>query len=93
MMWTDEQPAGPMAGTTKGDAMNGTTNLARMLMERMLTEAIVDGVTEVIDGQHQLVLANRAAWLYEDGVLVQRVDLDSDMLGEQDVEFMSRVGF
>ena len=73
--------------------MNGTTNLARMLMERMLTEAIVDGVTEVIDGQHQLVLADRTAWLYEDGVLVQRVDLDSDMLGEQDVEFMSRVGF
>ena len=73
--------------------MNGTTNLARMLMERMLTEAIVDGVTEVIDGQHQLVLADRTAWLYEDGRLVHRVPLDSDMLGEQDVAFMRQVGF
>ena len=73
--------------------MNGTNlTLARMLMERMLTEAIVEGVTEVIDGQYRLVLANRAAWLYEDDCLVHRAALDSDMLGEQDVEFLQAAG-
>jgi len=50
-------------------------------------------VTEVIEGPYQLVLANRAAWLYEDGWLVHRAPLDSDMLGEQSVEFMSAAGF
>ncbi len=63
------------------------------ILETILSRAIVDGVTEVIDGQHQLVLANRSAWLYEDGWLVHRVDLDADMLGEQDVAFMRPVGF
>ena len=63
------------------------------ILETILSRAIVDGVTEVIESPYQLVLANRAAWLYQDGWLVHHAPLDSDMLGEQDVEFMSRVGF
>ncbi len=62
-------------------------------LEAMLSAAIVDGATDVADGQYRLVLANRAAWLYRNGRLVHRADLDADMLGEQDAAFLSRVGF
>ena len=65
------------------------------VLEQLLHEAIVDGETEVIDGdgQYRLVLANRAAWLYQGDRLVHRADLDADMLGDQVPAFMSRVGF
>lgn len=62
------------------------------LMESLLSRAIIDGETDVLDGQYRLVLANRSAWLYQAGCLVHRADLDSDMLGDQTPEFMSRVG-
>ena len=63
------------------------------IFEALLSQAIVDGATEVADGRYRLRLANRTAWLYEDDrVLVHRA-LDSDMLGEQDTAFMRRVGF
>ena len=71
--------------------MSFTTDYTEIL-EALLSQAIVDGATEVIDGRHRLRLANRAAWLYEDDCLVHRADLDSDMLGEQDDEFLQAAG-
>ena len=63
------------------------------ILQTLLSRAIVEGETEVADGRYRLVLANRTAWLYEDDrVLVHRA-LDSDVLGEQDMAFMRRVGF
>ena len=71
--------------------MSFTTDYTEIL-EALLSQAIVDGETAVAEGPYRLVLANRSAWLYEDGVLVQRAALDSDMLGEQDVEFLQAAG-
>ena len=63
------------------------------ILESLLSRAIVDGATDVTDGQYRLVLANRSAWLYRLGRLVHRADLDADMLGDQTREFMETAGF
>ena len=90
-MWMSE-PAGPMAGTTRKErTMSFTTDYTEIL-EALLSQAIVDGETAVADGRYRLSLADRTAWLYEDNVLVHRTDLDSDMLGEQDDEFLQAAG-
>ena len=72
--------------------MSFTTDYTEIL-QTLLSQAIVDGETAVADGRYRLRLADRSAWLYQDDRLVHRTDLDADMLGEQDDEFMSRVGF
>jgi len=71
------------------------TQILDTIFEALLSRAIVEGKTEVIDddGQYRLRLANRRAWLYQDDCLVHHAPLDSDMLGEQTRAFMSRVGF
>jgi len=73
---------------------NGTTNLtlARMLMERMLTEAIVEGVTEVQDGRYTLRLQNAHATLYADGEAVCQRPIDQETVGEQCPEFYNAAG-
>ena len=72
--------------------MSFTTNYTEIL-ETILSQAIVDGATEVAEGPYRLRLANRSAWLYEDDRLVHCADLDAVMLGEQDNEFLRQVGF
>ena len=73
---------------------NGTTNLtlARMLMERMLTEAIVEGVTEVQDGRYTLRLQNAHAVLYADGERVCQRPIDQETVGEQCEAFYYNAG-
>ena len=71
--------------------MSFTTDYTEIL-EALLSQAIVDGATEVVEGQYRLRLANRSAWLYEDDRLVHRADLDTDMLGEQTPEFLQAAG-
>ena len=71
--------------------MSFTTDYTEIL-EALLSQAIVDGETAVADGRYRLVLANRAAWLYQDDCLVHRADLDADMLGEQTPEFLQAAG-
>ena len=72
--------------------MSFTTNYTEIL-ETILSQAIVDGETEVIDGRYRLRLANRSARLYENDCLIHHAPLDSDMLGEQIPEFLRQVGF
>jgi len=71
--------------------MSFTTDYTEIL-QTLLSQAIVDGETAVAEGPYRLVLANRAAWLYEDDRLVYHAPLDADMLGEQTPEFLQAAG-
>ena len=69
-----------------------TTTTTANIMEQLLHEAIVEGVTEVTSGTYTLTLRNRTATLYADGEAVCQRPIDQETVGEQCQEFYNAAG-
>ena len=69
-----------------------TTTTTANIMEQLLHEAIVEGVTELTSGTYTLTLRNRTATLYADGEAVCQRPIDQETVGEQCPEFYNAAG-
>ena len=71
--------------------MSFTTDYTEVL-EELLDEAIVEGVTEITAGAYTLILRNAHAILYADGERVCWRPIDQETVGDQTQEFYYAAG-